>query len=211
MSKPANIPDAELLINSGCAHCPIVLAALAELVKAGKIGRLEVINVGIHPEQAQQRNARSTPWLRLGPFVLIGAYRKPELEVWAERAASDSGMADYFAELIENQQLPQALELVRRDPAQLDTLIALLGDLQTPMGVRIGIGALFEDLAESDELSAALPGLAKLSGAPESQVRADAAYYIGLIDNPQARELLQPLLQDDNAEVREIAAEALAH
>jgi HEAT repeat protein len=41
-------------------------------------------------------------------------------------------------------------------------------------------------------------------------VRADAAHYLGLSGNGDAIPYLQPLLQDEAAEVREIAAESLA-
>jgi hypothetical protein len=209
MSTSAQIPDAEILINTGCAHCPAVLSGLSELVKEGLIGRLQVINAGRHPEEARARNARSVPWTRIGPFTLEGSYTPAELRAWAERASGGEGMGEYFGELLQNQQIERALDLVRQSPARLQTLLALLADLETPMGVRIGIGAMFEDLAEHGDLEPALPGLVELTRAPEPQLRADAAYYIGLLGADTAREHLQALLQDDNHEVREIAAEAL--
>ena len=209
MTSTDQTPDAEILINTGCAHCPAVLAGLSELVKKGLIGRLQVINVGRHPEEARTRHARSVPWTRIGPFTLEGSYTPAELRTWAERASGGEGMGEYFGELLQNQQIDQALALVRQSPELLQTLLAPIADLETPMGVRIGIGAMFEALAEHGELAPALPGLVELTHAPESQVRADAAYYIGLLGADMAREHLQPLLQDDNHEVREIAAEAL--
>ena len=48
----ASVPDAELLIAPGCVHCPVVLDGLSALVKAGAIGRLEVVNIAQHPEIA---------------------------------------------------------------------------------------------------------------------------------------------------------------
>ena len=72
-------PHAELLLAPGCAHCPVVLAALAELIKAGRIGRLEVINIASHPEEAEARGVRGVPWIRIGPFELSGAHTRQEL------------------------------------------------------------------------------------------------------------------------------------
>jgi len=210
MNSTKTPPQAEILINTGCAHCPAVLAGLSELIKQGLIGKLAVINIANHPEAASERGARSVPWTRLGPFVLEGKYTPGELRQWAERAASGEGMAEYFGELLENQQLDKALGLVRNDPAQLDTLVQLIADLETPMGVRIGIGALFESLAEEGELDDAIEALGQLTQAEASQVRADAAYYLGLSHSDSARRWLEPLLEDENHEVREIAAEALA-
>jgi len=202
-------PKAEILITTGCVHCPAVVDGLSQLIKQGLIGELRIINVTRHPEEATRRNARSAPWTRIGPFVLQGNYSREELRGWAERAASGEGMGEYFAELLQNQQLQLAVELARNDPSQLDTLVALIADLDTPMGVRIGVGALFEELAQHGQLSPALPGLIALTRATDSQVRADAAHYLGLLGADTAREYLLPLLKDDNAEVREIAAESL--
>ena len=209
MQSNPKIPDAEILISTGCAHCPAVLAGLSELAKQGLLGQLTVINVANRPEAATARGARSVPWLRIGPFVLEGRYTPKELREWTERAGSGAGMAEYFSELLENQQLPLALELTRRELSQLETLVDLVADLETPMGVRIGVAAMFEDLAGSGELQDALPRLLRLTRAPESQVRADAAYYIGLLGPEVSRAHLQPLLNDENAEVREIVREAL--
>ncbi|MFZ0257771.1 MAG: HEAT repeat domain-containing protein, partial [Gammaproteobacteria bacterium] len=56
-------PDALLLIAPGCAHCPVVLQSLAEMLKAGSLGRLEVVNIVAHPEVAKAVGTRSVPWL----------------------------------------------------------------------------------------------------------------------------------------------------
>ena len=59
-------PDALLLIATGCPHCPTVLAGVGDLVKQGKIGRLEVVNIVTHPEVAQalgvRRRAQVCDW-----------------------------------------------------------------------------------------------------------------------------------------------------
>lgn len=208
MPTASTPPDAELLLASGCAHCPAVLASLSEMVKQGQIGRLEVANVEHHPELAQARGARGVPWTRIGPFILPGAYTKAELLTWAERAGSPSGMAEYFVELLQTQRLDEALQLVLGDPGQLSLLVEMMGDLDTPMGARIGISALFEDLAEQGKLQPALSDLVALSQSPHQAVRGDAAYLLGLLGEP-AHPALHELAQDKSPEVREIAAEAL--
>ncbi len=210
MNSTKTPPQAEILINTGCAHCPAVLAGLSDLIKQGLIGKLVVINIAHDPDAAAERGARSVPWTRLGPFVLEGKYTPGELRQWAERAAGETGMGEYFGELIESQQLDKALGLVRNDPTQLQTLVSLIADLETPMGVRIGVGALFESLAEHGQLEDAVAALGQLTRVEASQVRADAAYYLGLTKSDSARRWLEPLLEDENHEVREIAAEALA-
>ncbi len=206
---PAAPPDARLFIATGCAHCPAVLSAMAELVKQGLIGRLEVVNLMAHPEEAQALGVRSTPWIRIGPFTLQGAHSPGELRRWAERAGSEEGIADYLAELIESRQLDQALRDIRAHPEWRPVLMRLISDLETPIGVRIGVGAILEDLAEHDELGPLLPALRKMLEAPQPQLRADGAYYLGLARDPAVRAWLEPLREDPAPEVREIVAEAL--
>ncbi|RMG34270.1 MAG: HEAT repeat domain-containing protein, partial [Gammaproteobacteria bacterium] len=179
------------------------------LTKEGLIGRLEVINITSHPEIAQEQGIRSVPWMRIGPFTLQGNHSPGELRRWAQRAASNQGIAEYLGELIESRRLDQALQEIRAHPEWNEVLLRMVSDLETPVGVRIGASAILEDLAEHDELGPLLPGLRELLRAAEAPVRADAAYYLGLSGDPRTREWLEPLLQDPAPEVREIAAEAL--
>ena len=65
-------PDAQLLLSTHCPHCPAVLAALADLVKQGAIGRLEAVNLEQHPEVGQALGVRSVPWIRVGRIELAG-------------------------------------------------------------------------------------------------------------------------------------------
>jgi len=205
-----NVPDAELLIASGCVHCPVVLSGLAELVKQGRIGRLEVVNIGQHPEIAQARGARGVPWIRIGPFELSGAHTQSELAAWAERAGNEAGMRAYLIEGLQTGQLDSVTAACRRSPELLPPLLQLAADLETPFAVRIGVGAVLEDLAPDGLLSDVVAPIAALADSPHAQVRADAAHYLGLSGAAAARAPLERLSADEDREVREIAAESLA-
>ncbi|MDZ7585953.1 MAG: thioredoxin family protein, partial [Thiobacillus sp.] len=89
-------PDALLLISTHCPHCPAMLAALADLVKQGTIGRLEAVNLEQRPEVGQALGVRSVPWLRIGRIELAGVHGKAELAGWAAKADSEAGLADWF-------------------------------------------------------------------------------------------------------------------
>jgi hypothetical protein len=209
MSKE-NVPDAELMIASGCAHCPVVLAGLAELIKAGQIGRLEVINIAQHPELAAERGVRGVPWIRIGPFELTGAHSQAELRQFATRAGSKSGLTDYLRESLETGELDRVIRVCRRSPEMLPPLLALAGDLETPFAVRIGVGAVLEDLATDTLLSGLVDDISRLAASPNSQTRADAAHFLGLTGDEKARPALEKLTTDDDREVREIALESMA-
>lgn len=194
----------------GCAHCPVVLESLAALIKAGRLGRLEVVNVAAHPEAATAAGTRSVPWTRIGPFVLEGLHSEAELRDWAQHAAAGTGRAAYLTDLLKSQQLERALAAARQWPDALPELLALSGSLETPLAVRIGISALLEDQQGTAALRDALPTLAELATSPEPAVRADAAHFLGLTGSAAARQPLEALLADAEPQVREIAAESLA-
>ena len=77
------------------------------------------------------------------------------------------------------------------------------------MAARIGVGAVLEELAESGLLGPAVAPLLGLLTSETPQVRADACHYLGLTGDPGVREAVTPLLEDADAEVREIARETL--
>lgn len=202
--------EALLLIASGCSHCPAMVEHLSQLVKQGKLGRLEVVNTSLRPEIAASHDVRSVPWCRIGEFELAGVHSLSELAEWVERAAGNSGQAPYIAYLIEQRRLPEAIGRVRLSPSVLTELTPLLGDWSVPMAVRIGIGALIEELSEDPALEYAVPPLAQLTTSPDPQVRADACHYLGICGDPSSIPLIKGLLDDENPEVCEIAAETLA-
>lgn len=204
-----DVPDAELLIAPGCPHCPSVLSTLADLIKQGRIGRLHVINLGLHSEEADPRGARGVPWLRLGPFVLVGAHRPAELAEWVERAASNEGRRAYLLEQLASGELETVIGVCHRAPEMLLPLVDLAADLDTPFAVRIGIAAVFEALGPRGELTDLVEALDRQLGHSEHvQVRADAAYFLGLTGSDAAHSALERLANDADAEVREIAAES---
>lgn len=202
-------PDALLLISSHCPHCPSVLAALADIVKQGAIGRLTVVNLEQHPEVAQELGVRSVPWLKLGSIELSGVHGKTELAAWANKAGTEAGMADYFHLLLKQGRIEDARTLLKREPHGLVALLPIVGNVDASLNVRVGAGALLEEFAQSDALRALVPRLAELSQHADARVRADACYYLGLAGANDGRPWLEARLADDDADVREIAAEAL--
>ncbi len=202
-------PDALLFLSSHCPHCAALLTALADLVKRGVIGRMEAVNLEILPQAGAALGVRGVPWLRLGPFTLLGAHTREELEIWAGRAASPEGMADAFHDLLKTGGLPQVLQLVAEDTARLAALLPIVGNPEASINVRLGAGVVFEDHAGSPALWALIPALGTLTGHADARVRADACHYLGLSGSPDARPWLEKRLEDANADVREIARDGL--
>jgi len=204
-----NRPDALLLITSTCPHCPGMLQSLSELVKQGIIGRLEAVNIVVHPEVAQQHGVRSVPWLKLGEFELEGLHTPAELRQWAERAGSPAGLGEYFHELLKAGQLDKVSGTAAHGGPPLQALLQLLGDPDTELTVRIGVNAVIEGLEGKPVLAEAIAPLAALARHADAHVRGDAAHLLSHTHRPEARPLLEALMQDGNADVREIAREGL--
>lgn len=202
-------PDALLLLSTQCPHCPTVLEGLADLVKQGLIGRLEVINTIARPDIAQQLGVRTVPWIKLGDFELEGLHSPAELRRWAERVDSDSGIGAYYTNLFKQGQLSKALAVIRKHPHHMPAVVALAADPDTELTVRIGVSALMEDAAGSALLQGQLPAFADLARHTDPRVRSDACHFLALTRHEAARVPLKQLSNDPERAVREVATDSL--
>jgi hypothetical protein len=201
--------DVLLLIAPGCSHCPIVLEGLSKLIKQGAIGRLDIVNVAKHPEIAREIGSRSVPWTRIGRFEFVGMLSYADLARWSALATQETGMAEYYKYLLDSGQLNRVMELVPRYPNSLHQLVSLLSNARLPMTARIGVGAVLEELQDSDLIDTIIPELTDLTHSPQAQTRTDACHYLGLTNSSDVIPTVQRLIEDDHPEVREIAKETL--
>jgi thiol-disulfide isomerase/thioredoxin len=202
-------PDTLLLISTHCPHCPAMLTALADLLKQGVIGRLEAVNLEQRPEVGQALGVRTVPWLRMGRIELAGVHTKSELTEWAAKADSEAGIADWFHLLLKEGQLPKAQAMIEANPELLAAVLPIVGNVDASLNVRLGAGVLLEEFSGSESLRALLPRLGELSQHADARVRADACHYLGLTGDTAARSWLKARVADEDADVREIAAESL--
>jgi HEAT repeat protein len=130
------------------------------------------------------------------------------------RAASgpgaSGGIADYFHILLMEGGLRKVIEIVDGRPELLAELLPIVGNPEASMNVSLGASAVFERYAGKEPLRVLVPRLGRLSEHADARVRADACHYLGLSGSPMARAFLEPRLDDDSADVREIAADGLA-
>ena len=208
MSLP--LPVALLFTAPGCPHCPGVKAYLNTLLQEGLIAVLEVVDASAETARAQAQGVHSVPWFMLGSLQFEGTLSLGELRTWAERAARDDGLKIYFYEMLKSGKRAKVEYMIRQQPDRAAVLGDLLLDSEASMAVRIGIGAVLEELQGGDLLDALVPKLVQILQQQEPRNRADAAHYLSLIANPAALNALRDCLQDADVEVREIAQEALA-
>lgn len=204
-------PNVLLFTSPGCAYCPGMLAALSLLKQEGAISVLEKIDATLEIERARQLDVKSVPWLRIGLFEFEGQMSIGDLRTWAQRAAHPDGLKQYFFEMLTRGQRGKVERLIRDDGLRSTTLAELLADPEASMAVRIGIGAVLEELQGSGLTAAMTPKLGAILRDPNPRNRADAAHYLSLIGGAEAFRLLRDCLDDPDAAVREIAYDALSN
>lgn len=204
-----NAPHALLFTAPGCPHCPGIKATLEKLHKEGLLADLEVVSVPEAQQRAAELGVRSVPWLKLGEFVLTGAQTPQQLREWAERAAGDQDIGAYLEHMLANGELGEAESLLEKQPEHLEALLSLLQKSDTPIQVRLGASAILEGLEGSERLRALVPRLIEMSEQRDHRLRSDAVHLLGLSHRAEAEVALRKRLEDENEEVREIAAEAL--
>ncbi len=202
-------PEALLILGTHCPHCPAVLQALSSMIKAGELGRLEVVNLEQQPEVAQALGVRSVPWTRIGPFELQGLRTLEELQAWALKAGSVEGMADYLSELIKEGQVERVQTLAKENESALDAVFHILGDVDTEINIRLGIDVVLEALQGSELLRQRVDELGVLSVHGSAAIRADAYHYLALTGSKNALPYLRAGLKDTDKEAQEIAQEGL--
>ena len=202
-------PDALFLLGTHCPHCPTVLQGLANLVKAGTLGSLKIVNIEQRGDIARELGVRTVPWVRIGSFELEGLRSEKELREWAVKATANTGMTDWLDELLSSGNISKPLERIKSEPALMDAVLELFTAPDTGLNTRIGISAIMEDLKGTETLSAMVDQLGELTHHKDGRVRGDACHYLSLSGNPAAITYIKPLLNDEDENIREIARESL--
>lgn len=202
-------PAVLMLMASRCAYCGPMMQILAELMKVGKMAELRIVNIENAPELAAELGVRSVPWLQIGPFELAGSRTKQELSLWLERASSFDGVSDYLEEVLAEGNIDYARKLLERHPQALENVIDLMADPEAKINVRLGIGVIIEEMAESEPFKAVIPRLIDYLSDDDARVRGDACHYLSLTRDPAYIPHIEKLLSDESEEVREIAQDSL--
>jgi len=198
-----------MLMATRCAYCGPMMQILTELMKAGKMAELRIVNIENAPELASELGVRSVPWLQIGPFELAGSRTKQELLLWIERASSFDGVTDYLEEVLAEGNIAYANKLIRRYPQALENVIDLMADPEAKINVRLGVGVIIEELAETEQFKAVIPHLIEYLSDDDARIRGDACHYLSLTRDPSYIPHIEKLLSDESEEVREIAQDSL--
>lgn len=203
-------PDALLLMTGGCPHCPAALQALTALLKEGAIGRMQVVNVAVHVEEAESRGVQSVPWIRIGPFEVEGAATPGKLRELAQGVNDDKVFDAWLLDTLKAGKRQKFEALVKNEPQRILALARLMKNPEASMAVRLGIGAVLEGLRETGLGEPLIPAMGEMLASDDRLLRADACHFLTLIGGEAIRPLMQTCLQAADGEIREIAEEWLS-
>ncbi len=205
-----DVPDALLLMTGGCPHCPAALQALSVLLKEGSIGRLQVVNVAIHTEEAESRGVQSVPWIKIGPFEIDGVVTPAKLRELAQGVNDDAVFDNWLLEMLKTGKRQKFEALVKQEPQRIHSLARLMNDPESSMMIRLGIGAILEELQTTGLTKPLVPAFGEMLRDVDRLVRADACHFLTLISGEDIRSYMLACLKDKDPEIREMAEEWLA-
>jgi thiol-disulfide isomerase/thioredoxin len=202
-------PSALMILGTHCPHCPAILKQLSGLLEEGKLGRLNIINLEQHPEEAQQYRVRSVPWVRIGNYELHGAQTRETMLQRIKWTSEQTTLKNEFDYLLTEAQVNTVIEKITADHSKLSTVIDLLADPNTILSTRIGIGVVMEEFAGTALLNEQLDTLATLANHKDARIRADACHYLSFTENKQALAILAKHQEDPSDEVKEVVADSI--
>jgi hypothetical protein len=202
-------PVGLMLMGSHCIYCAPMKIILSDLKARGSISKLEIFDIEDKPELAADLGVRSVPWLQIGPFELQGSRTRKELELWLSRASSFEGVSEYFSEVLAEGKIDYANKLIKRHPDTLSNIIDLMADADAKINVRLGVGVIIEELAESEVFKVVVPKLIEYLSHSDARVRGDACHYLSLTKDRSYVTVIKKMLVDESDEVKEIAQDSL--
>jgi len=117
---------------------------------------------------------------------------------------SDGELKKVIADFLEMGHIENIVSMFRQDPQYYKWSGDILQDER--FNVRLGMAVLFEELKEiqPDELSKAVPSLLPLLDSNKSLFRGEAVSLLGIINTPEAKNLIKAKQNDPSPQVREM-------
>lgn len=207
--KNLTLPDVLMVTGEQCSYCGPMKIMLEEMKQDGLLAQLRFASIEKEPELARELGVRSVPWLQIGPFELIGSRSRQELLRWLSLASGEDGYREFLDQVLAEGDIGAARKLIDKQPAALDKLMDLLADADARINVRLGVGVIIEEIAESEMFRPFIPRLISLLDDTDARIRSDACHYLSLTRDASVTDAIEKLLSDEDEEVREIARESL--
>ena len=200
--------SALLFIGPGCPHCAAMITTLTNLVKAGDLAAVEIVNAASDPDRAAAFGIRSVPWIKLDFIELQGAHSAAEITQWLTELRSGDAIKSYIQHGMQASQFESLLQWLQINENFL-ALLAVLKSESLDMKIKLGIGALMESLQGSAVLHNNVDALAAMLETAESNTQADILYYLSLTHNSKAIPWVRQYADSPHPSVAETARDAL--
>ena len=199
----------DVFISPECPNCPRSVRAAVELAAGNQQAVVRVIDVTALPDLAAAVGVRSVPTIVSGDgLTLVGAIDFPDLVKKIESVRGGDGDGVVFLSLVDAGRFAEAAKLLSSQNGRR-AFIKRWGS--SSLEGRIGL-ALTADEAlagSADTLDEMVAELLPLLASEIAPLRGDTADLLGRIGHPGARQALEGLLDDDDEDVAEVAADSL--
>ena len=202
-----------LYLSSMCPQCPLLLERLAPLPFLQPHLTINVIDVGLFPEEAESDGVRSVPTLIWTDDVRwVGQVSVEEILKVVTQPPDSDVPADTILPLLEGGDADRVARLVLRRRRVFPALMEAL--LRTEFSLRLGAMVALEEVAQSDADLARgiLPALwGRIDDVPVP-VKGDIVYLVGKLGDSTWQQPLKEYLAgypNDDDGVKEIGQEAL--
>jgi len=202
-----------LYVSSVCPQCPLLLERLAPFPFLQPDLRINVIDVGLFPEEAQSDGVRAVPTLIWRDDVRwVGRVAVEEVLRVITQPQNSDVPADTIIPLLEGGDADRVARLVLRRRRIFPALMEAL--LRTEFSLRLGAMVALEDVAESDPDLARgiLPALWGHIDDVPVPVKGDIVYLVGKLGDSRWQQPLKDYLAsypNDDDGIKEIGHEAL--
>ena len=209
-----SIPSsAELLIATGCRHCPVILKELTEKLKKGELASLKITNIAVENKRAEELNVRSVPWFSLSNknsfMIFSGEHSPKEVQQWLTSSQAENGMQEYIESFLGDGQLMTIVQAIQIKPEIFSHVLNMIKDEETSMDVRIGLDVLIENFSASEILQKYTAELKSIASSDNLRLKIDALHYIALTGDIKNKDFLQEKTKDSDVQVKDAAIEAL--
>lgn len=197
-----------LLITPQCSHCASMLSIFSNLIKAGQIRELKVINLLYASELGDLYEVRSVPWFSIESFEFDEAMGEKDIRDWLSLSIDDA-IIEYFSRLLRRGELKKVIRYLDKNTESFEYLVKMIPMQDLELNIRVGISAVMEELSGKNILQQNVGKLVELLNTDNPVVKADVAYYLGLSHNAGVKGVLQGLTEDADENVQEIAQESI--
>jgi thiol-disulfide isomerase/thioredoxin len=207
VSPPAEL---QVMISTDCPHCPKAVEAAAFLASRHPSIACHIIDAAQFPDICQRYGIKSVPATIVDRrLVLAGNTTADRLMELIQIRGTREYEMEVVLSLIEVRRISAAAECLAHETGR-QVILALVQDAD--FSKRLSALVVIEKALEDNPglVRSMAPAFAALLSNRDARIRGDVADLLGKIGDAQTIGKLEPLTSDPDADVAEIAAEAIA-